>query len=138
MVDATGEIREEITYGQLHDRARHLAGRLAGQLARHLQTRLGGSRPAEPIVAVELPRGVDLVVAMLAVWYAGGVCLPVDPEYPPERRAVMLADAQPDLHLTPTTLADLTGPPADTTDAAGAAGAAGAAEQSWTPAPTPA
>ncbi|WP_204015523.1 AMP-binding protein, partial [Virgisporangium aurantiacum] len=129
VVDATGEIREEISFGQLHDRARHLAG----QLGQHLQTRLGGSGHGEPIVAVELPRGVDLVVAMLAVWYAGGVCLPVDPDYPPQRRAVMLADAQPDLHLTPTTLAHLTGPPADTTDMTGAAGAA---EQPWTPAPT--
>ncbi|TDC67424.1 non-ribosomal peptide synthetase, partial [Streptomyces hainanensis] len=49
----------------------------------------------ERIVALALPRSVDLVVASLAVLKAGGAYLPVDPEYPDERIAVMLADARP-------------------------------------------
>ena len=40
-----------------------------------------------------LERGADMVVAMLAVWQAGGAYLPLDPEYPAERLAFMLADS---------------------------------------------
>ncbi|WP_204015058.1 non-ribosomal peptide synthetase [Virgisporangium aurantiacum] len=112
VIDATSGIRHEISYGQLHDRARHLAYQMREQMCE--------SRHAEPIVAVELPRGVDLVVALLAVWYAGAAYLPLDPDYPPERLSTMITSAQPDLHLTPATLAHLTVPQA--------------ADDSWVPA----
>ncbi|MGV4925651.1 non-ribosomal peptide synthase/polyketide synthase [Streptomyces sp. BHT-5-2] len=49
----------------------------------------------ERTVALVLPRSVELVVAELAVAKAGGAFLPVDPAYPAERRALMLADARP-------------------------------------------
>ena len=41
-----------------------------------------------------LERGVDMVVAMLAVWKAGGAYLPLDPGYPAGRLAFMLADSR--------------------------------------------
>jgi amino acid adenylation domain-containing protein len=53
-----------------------------------------------------LPRSVDIVVAQLAVAKAGGAFMPVDPAYPPERIAFMLADSRPVLVVT---TADLTG-----------------------------
>src|SRR5262249_53920318 len=66
----------------------------------------------EKLVAVELPRSVEMVVAVLAVLKAGGAYLPVDPDYPAERRAFMLADAEPVLVLDEAALErDLSGLP---------------------------
>ncbi|MGH3874274.1 MAG: amino acid adenylation domain-containing protein [Pseudonocardiaceae bacterium] len=69
----------------------------ANRLAHHL-IRLG-VRP-ERLVAVVLPRSVDLVVALLAVAKAGGGYLPVDPTYPEQRIAYMLTDAAAVVVLT--------------------------------------
>ncbi|KJS52308.1 hypothetical protein VM98_32275, partial [Streptomyces rubellomurinus subsp. indigoferus] len=60
----------------------------------------------ESFVALALPRSVELVVAVLAVWKAGGAYLPVDPAYPAERISYMLDDARPQLVLTRSDVAD--------------------------------
>ncbi|GAB3958470.1 hypothetical protein GCM10029978_003470 [Actinoallomurus acanthiterrae] len=73
-----------LTYAELWARA----GGLAGEL-----TRLGVG--PETIVAIALPRSVEFVVSALAVSRAGGVYLPIDPGYPPDRIAYMLGDARP-------------------------------------------
>ena len=71
--------------------------RRANQLARLLIAR--GAGP-ERIVALALPRSVEIVVAQLAVAKAGAAFLPIDPAYPAERIAFMLADSRPVLVLT--------------------------------------
>ena len=64
----------------------------ANRLARWLIAR--GVGP-ERLVAVALPRSVELVVALLAVIKAGGGYLPIDPDYPRARIVFMLTDAAP-------------------------------------------
>ncbi|WP_410592315.1 non-ribosomal peptide synthase/polyketide synthase [Amycolatopsis sp. lyj-23] len=80
---------ETLTYAELDARASRLARVLAGR----------GIGP-ERIVALALPRSVEIVVAQLAVLKAGGAFVPVDPTYPIERITFMLADARPALVLT--------------------------------------
>ncbi|MFI5887791.1 amino acid adenylation domain-containing protein, partial [Streptomyces sp. NPDC051554] len=53
----------------------------------------------ESRVGLCLPRGVEMVVAMLAVWKAGGAYVPLDPEYPSDRLAYMVADSDAELVL---------------------------------------
>ncbi|WP_225825822.1 non-ribosomal peptide synthase/polyketide synthase [Streptomyces naphthomycinicus] len=72
----------ELTYAEV-DRA---ANRLAHRLLRD------GVGP-ERVVALALPRSAATVVAQLAVAKAGGAFLPVDPDYPAQRREFMIRDA---------------------------------------------
>ncbi|NGO72719.1 non-ribosomal peptide synthetase, partial [Streptomyces boncukensis] len=82
---------EELTYAELDGRANRLARLLAAR---------GVGR--EAAVGVALPRSVEQVVAVLAILKAGGCYLPLDPEYPAERLALMLSDAAPPLVVTDT------------------------------------
>ncbi|GID33102.1 non-ribosomal peptide synthetase [Paractinoplanes brasiliensis] len=75
-----------LTYRELDARASHLAGEL-------IRRGIGPGRT----VAVLLPRGVELVVALLAVAKSGGAYVPVDPAYPAGRIAAILQGAAPRL-----------------------------------------
>ncbi|HEY9329085.1 MAG TPA: amino acid adenylation domain-containing protein, partial [Streptomyces sp.] len=88
--DAVAVVHEDrtLTYAQLDSRTEWLA--------RWLQVR--GAGP-ERVVAVTLPRGIDLVVALLAVLRSGAAYLPVDPGLPAGRITGMLDDAAPLLTL---------------------------------------
>ncbi|WP_405020634.1 amino acid adenylation domain-containing protein [Kitasatospora sp. NBC_00070] len=74
----------ELTYRQLDERAGLLARRLVA----------AGAGP-DRIVAVAVPRSVELMVALLGVLKSGAAYLPLDVEYPAERLAVMVEDAAP-------------------------------------------
>ncbi len=80
---------QSLTYAELNQRA--------NRLARHLQTL--GVGP-EVRVGIHLNKSLDLIIAVLAVWKAGGTYVPLDPAYPIERLAYMLSDASVSLLLT--------------------------------------
>jgi amino acid adenylation domain-containing protein len=54
----------------------------------------------EDRVAISVDRGLDMMVAVMAVWKAGAAYLPLDPAYPAERLQYMLADSAPAALLT--------------------------------------
>lgn len=92
-------------------------------LASHLPSL--GWRPGQP-VGLLLPRSGELVIALLAVMRAGGAYLPLDPAWPPQRRARILADAGATLVLTDAAhLADAAGPTPHTDVAAWPASSSG-------------
>jgi len=69
----------------------------ANRLARWLVNNGVG---AEDVVALAVPRSADTIVALLATLKAGAAYLPIDPEYPVERIALMTSDARPACVLT--------------------------------------
>ena len=89
VVDAAGEL----TYRQLEVRS--------NRLANHLRSL--GVGPGV-LVAVFLPRDVELVVTLLAVLKAGGAYVPLDLGYPAGRIEMILHDARAGLVLTRSTL----------------------------------
>ncbi|WP_338930732.1 amino acid adenylation domain-containing protein [Streptomyces netropsis] len=80
-----------LTYAQLSVRANRLARLLAGR----------GIGPGA-IVALALPRSLELVTGLLAVAKCGAAYLPMDPDYPADRLAYMLQDAAPAAVVTDT------------------------------------
>ncbi|RSS68694.1 non-ribosomal peptide synthetase [Streptomyces sp. WAC06614] len=122
----------ELSFGALRAEAMRIAGRLAER----------GVGP-ESVVALALPRGADLVAALIGTLTAGAAYLPVDPKLPAERRRYLVEDSGADLVVTADAGAEVLVPGvphlavAELTAADGA-DAAAAAEQEYRPVPVPA
>jgi len=81
--------QEKLTYSQLNTKA--------NQLAHYLQEL--GVKP-EMQVGICVERSLLMVVGILGILKAGAAYVPLDPNYPSERLAYMLADAQISVLLT--------------------------------------
>ncbi|MFD0319164.1 non-ribosomal peptide synthetase [Streptomyces flavalbus] len=80
---------ERLTYGELRARVDEIAARLVAT----------GVTPGSR-VAVALPRGPELVAALLGVLRAGAAYVPLDPAHPAARTRLVLDDAGPCALLT--------------------------------------
>ena len=78
-----------LTYAELDRRA--------NQLAQHLRTL--GVGP-EVLVGIAVTRSAQMVVGLLGILKAGGAYVPIDPNYPAERVAYMLDNAQAPVLVT--------------------------------------
>jgi amino acid adenylation domain-containing protein len=94
--DAIAVIYEEqqLSYWELDRRS--------NQLAHHLK---GLGVGPELIVGLCVERSLEMVVGLLGILKAGGAYLPLDPSYPSDRLAYMLADARTPVIVTQTALA---------------------------------
>jgi natural product biosynthesis luciferase-like monooxygenase protein/amino acid adenylation domain-containing protein len=72
-----------LTYAELDERAARLARRLVA----------AGVGP-DSLVGLCTGRSVDMAVGILGVLKAGGAYVPIDPAYPPDRTAAILADSR--------------------------------------------
>ena len=86
----SGDLTALVCGGEFVDYAELLAR--VNRLAWVLRSR--GIGP-EDTVALAVPRSIDAVVALFAVLRAGAAYLPLELDYPDERLAVMLGDAEP-------------------------------------------
>ncbi len=89
--DAIALVHEErqLTYSELNSRA--------NQLAHHLETL--GVGP-ETMVGICTERSVEMIIAVLGILKAGAAYVPLDPAYPQQRLAYMLADTGIQVVLT--------------------------------------
>jgi amino acid adenylation domain-containing protein len=83
----SGEI--QLTYRELNERS--------NQLAHHL---IGLGVGPEIVVGIYMTRGPELLIALLAVFKAGGAFLPLDPEHPIARLSFMIEDGSARYLLT--------------------------------------
>ncbi|MCX0242380.1 non-ribosomal peptide synthetase [Streptomyces drozdowiczii] len=83
-----------MTFGQLRDRSREVAGVLAGR----------GIGP-EKAVGIAVPRSLDSIVALFAVLRTGAAYVPLELDHPDERIATIVADARPEVTLTVSAVA---------------------------------
>ena len=92
---ATAVVYEDarLTYAELDARS--------SQLAHHLR---GLGVGPEVVVGLCVERSLEMLVGLLGILKAGGAYLPLDPAYPRERLAFMLADARAPVLLTHSAL----------------------------------
>ncbi len=86
-----------VTYAQLDERSNQLAHHLVGC----------GVGPEIPVAVCVRP-SLEVLVAMLAIWKARGIYLPLDPTHPEAFIGRMLDEARPRVVLTSSALSPLT------------------------------
>jgi amino acid adenylation domain-containing protein len=80
---------KQLTYQELNTRANQLAHYLI----------LQGVKP-DTLVGLQMERSIEMIVGLLAIQKAGGAYLPLDPDFPADRLALMIEDSQAPIILT--------------------------------------
>jgi amino acid adenylation domain-containing protein len=80
---------KQLTYQELNARANQLAHYLI----------LQGVQP-DTLVGLQMERSIEMVIGLLAIHKAGGAYLPLDPDFPVDRLALMIEDSQAPIILT--------------------------------------
>jgi amino acid adenylation domain-containing protein len=80
---------EQLTYQELNTRANQLAHYL---LIQEVQP--------DTLIGLQMERSIEMVVGLLAIHKAGGAYLPLDPDFPADRLALMVEDSQAPVMLT--------------------------------------
>jgi amino acid adenylation domain-containing protein len=80
---------DQLTYRQLDGKANQLAGAIQKR----------GCKP-NFILSIIIERSLEMVVGLLGILKAGAAYLPIDPEYPPERKKYILKDSGVDTLIT--------------------------------------
>lgn len=88
----------KVTYEQLNEEANQLAGLLLRE----------GVKVGEP-VALMINRSMQTIVGILGIIKAGGVYVPIDPEYPTERVAFVLRHSEARILISETELIERLG-----------------------------
>lgn len=84
---------QQLTYSELNTRA--------NQLAHYLRS-LGVAR--ESLAGICIDRSLEMAIGIIAILKAGGAYLPLDPDYPKDRLAFMILDAQPTVIIAKSNL----------------------------------
>ena len=80
---------QRLTYGELNSKGNQLA---------HYLRKLGMG--PESLVGICVERSLEMAVGLLGILMAGGAYVPLDPDYPKDRLAFILSDAQVTVVLT--------------------------------------
>ncbi|MBK8551800.1 MAG: amino acid adenylation domain-containing protein [Ignavibacteria bacterium] len=80
---------QELTYNELNERS--------NQLAHYLKSK---GVKEETFVSLCIERSPDMIIAILGILKAGGVYVPIDPEYPEERIRFMIEDTGSNIILS--------------------------------------
>ena len=84
---------QSISYTDLNTRANTLAKKLQSL----------GAKP-DSLIGLFIERSIDMVVGLLAILKSGAAYVPLDPTYPQDRIALMIADSQAPILLTHSSL----------------------------------
>lgn len=84
---------KELTYAEVNARANRIA---------HVLKSMGVG--PDVTVGLYLPRGIDLVIAAIAIQKAGGAYVPLDPAYPNDRIAYYLEDSEAPVVVTQSSM----------------------------------
>ncbi|MGD2089308.1 MAG: amino acid adenylation domain-containing protein [Candidatus Aminicenantes bacterium] len=90
-----------LSYRELHEKSNRLAHLLAGK----------GVRP-DNIVGIMMERSIEMIIGIFGILKAGGAYLPIDLDYPEERKQYMLKDSGARILLTSREIAILSSPDA--------------------------